>query len=108
MPSQIAAGSAQRGPGAGRSALSYPRPRNADVQHIYDRVSKIAEGAALMPKPRLNADSTKPVPVISRIALRKCHVPGPIPFWYPGMELQELAFAKQIQATLTPNDRQNV
>lgn len=41
-------GSAQRGPCAGRSALSYPRPEMTDVQHIYDRVAKIAEGAALM------------------------------------------------------------
>ncbi len=68
MPSQIAAGSRPRGPGAGRSALSYPRPRNDRLQHIYDRVAKIAEGAALMTEPRLNAASTKPVPVISRIA----------------------------------------
>ena len=43
-------------------------PEMTDVQHIYDRVAKIAEGAALMTEPRLNAASTKPVPVISRIA----------------------------------------
>lgn len=39
--------------------------------------------------------------------LRKCHVPGPIPFGTPEWNSEELAFAKQIQATLTSNDRQN-
>ncbi len=31
----------------------------------------------------------------------------PYPIWYPEWNSEELAFAKQIQATLTPNDRQN-
>ncbi len=43
---------------------------------------------------------------LPRSHLRKCHVPCPIPFEYRNGE-SRLAFAKQIQATLTPNDRQN-
>ena len=31
----------------------------------------------------------------------------PYPIWYPGMELRRTGFCEQIQATLTPNDRQN-
>lgn len=39
--------------------------------------------------------------------LRKCHVPGLSHFGTPEWNSEELAFAKQIQATLTSNDRQN-
>lgn len=68
MPSQIAADLAQRGPCAGRSALSYPRPEMTDVQHIYDRVAKIAEGAALMTETTVECRFDKACSVISRIA----------------------------------------
>ncbi len=68
MPSQIAAGSHPTWSSAGRSALSYPRPRNDRRAAYYDRVAKIAEGAALMTETTVDAASTKPVPVISRIA----------------------------------------
>ena len=83
-------------------------PEMTDVQHIYDRVAKIAEGAALMTETTVEMPLRQSLFQLSPEShLRKCHVPCPIPFWYPGMELRRTGFCETNSATLTPNDRQN-
>lgn len=101
-------GSAQRGPCAGRSALSYPCPEMTDVQHIYDRVAKIAEGAALMTETTVECRFDKACSsYLPNRTLENAMYHALSHFGTPEWNSEELAFAKQIQATLTPNDRQN-
>lgn len=108
MPSQIAAGSRPTWSRRRRSALSYPCPEMTDVQHIYDRVAKIAEGAALMTETTVECRFDKACSsYLPNRTLENAMYHALSHFGTPEWNSEELAFAKQIQATLTPNDRQN-
>lgn len=83
-------------------------PEMADVQHIYDRVSKIAEGAALMTETTVECRFDKACSsYLPNRTLENAMYHALSHFGTPEWNSEELAFAKQIQATLTPNDRQN-
>lgn len=79
-----------------------------DVQHIYDRVAKIAEGAALMTETTVECRFDKACSsYLPNRTLENAMYRALSHFGTPEWNSEELAFAKQIQATLTSNDRQN-
>lgn len=79
-----------------------------DVQHIYDRVAKIAEGAALMTETTVECRFDKACSsYLPNRTLENAMYQALSHFGTPEWNSEELAFAKQIQATLTSNDRQN-
>lgn len=83
-------------------------PEMTDVQHIYDRVAKIAEGAALMTETTVECRFDKACSsYLPNRTLENAMYRALSHFGTPEWNCEELAFAKQIQATLTPNDRQN-
>lgn len=83
-------------------------PEMTDVQHIYDRVAKIAEGAALMTETTVECRFDKACSsYLPNRTLENAMYHALSHFGTPEWNSEELAFAKQIQATLTPNDRQN-
>lgn len=83
-------------------------PEMTDVQHIYDRVAKIAEGAALMTETTVECRFDKACSsYLPNRTLENAMYRALSHFGTPEWNSEELAFAKQIQATLTSNDRQN-
>ena len=83
-------------------------PEMTDVQHIYDRVAKIAEGAALMTETTVECRFDKACSsYLPNRTLENAMYQALSHFGTPEWNSEELAFAKQIQATLTSNDRQN-
>ncbi|EPU8415775.1 M20 family metallopeptidase [Escherichia coli] len=83
-------------------------PEMTDVQHIYDRVPKIAEGAALMTETTVECRFDKACSsYLPNRTLENAMYRALSHFGTPEWNSEELAFAKQIQATLTSNDRQN-
>ena len=83
-------------------------PEMTDVQHIYDRVAKIAEGAALMTETTVECRFDKACSsYLPNRTLENAMYQALSHFGTPEWNSEELAFAKQIQATLTSNDRQD-
>ena len=78
-------------------------PEMTDVQHIYDRVAKIAEGAALMTETTVECRFDKACSsYLPNRTLENAMYRALSHFGTPEWNSEELAFAKQIQATLTP------
>lgn len=83
-------------------------PEMAQAQHIYERINKVAEGAALMTETTVNVRFDKacsnylPNRELEGVMYQALQAIG-LPQWSD----EELAFAKQIRATLTDNDLQN-
>ena len=83
-------------------------PEMAQAQHIFERINKIAEGAALMTETTVNVRFDKacsnylPNRQLENVMYQALQALG-VPEW----SAEEIAFARQIRATLSENDLQN-
>ena len=82
-------------------------PEMTDVQHIYDRVAKIAEGAALMTETTVECRFDKACSSYLPNRTLENAMYHALSFWYPGMELRRTGFCETNSGYAHPNDRQN-
>lgn len=83
-------------------------PEMADVQEIYQRIEKIAQGAALMTETRVSCRFEKACSgYLPNRTLESAMYQAVCHYGTPAWNEEERAFAAAIRATLGPNDLQN-
>lgn len=83
-------------------------PDMADVQQIYQRIEKIAQGAALMTETQVSCRFEKACSsYLPNRTLESAMYEAVSHYGTPAWNDEELAFAAEIRATLGPNDLQN-
>jgi len=95
-------------PDYARSWYYIRAPERAQVQHIYERINKIAEGAALMTETTLKIDliaaiyNKIPNKALSELVTANMREVG-----HPGWTKEELDFAAKIAETISKEDKMN-